>query len=297
MDIELEPGTYVVAVSGGVDSMVLLDLLAQQQDKGLKLIVAHLDHGIRADSARDRELVQAAAERYGLPFVYDEAGLGAGASEDAARKARYAFLERVKEVAGAQAIVTAHHQDDLLETAVLNMLRGTARRGLSSLGSHATLQRPLLDKTKASLLAYAKDQGLTWHEDNTNQDPRYLRNYIRHHILPRFSSAQKQELLGHIKNVQSSRVELEARLADALSLQPRSDELDRHWFIMLPHPVAREVLATWLRQHQIRNLSARMLERLAVAAKTYAPGSLADIDKSHVLHVKKGILALQTRER
>src|SRR4051794_16456164 len=131
MKIYVGPGKYVVAVSGGVDSVGLLDLL--RMDPGVKLTVSHFDHGIRDDSHLDRAHVQALARRYQLPFVYDKGALGPGASEAEARTARYQFLDNVKTKTGAHAIVTAHHQDDVLETAIINLLRGTGRKGLSSL--------------------------------------------------------------------------------------------------------------------------------------------------------------------
>src|SRR5665213_1651974 len=106
-----KPGSYVVAVSGGVDSMALLNVLKGESRRGggWKLVVAHLDHGIRPESAEDRRLVQATARDYKLPFVYHEGRLGAGASEAAAREARYSFLRSVQKASDAVAIVTAHH--------------------------------------------------------------------------------------------------------------------------------------------------------------------------------------------
>ncbi len=295
MEIELEPGIYVVAVSGGVDSIALLDVLARRG--GYRLVVAHLDHGIREESQLDRQLVQAAAEGYGLPFVFDQARLGPGASEEAARKVRYGFLHKTRQASGARAVITAHHQDDLLETAVLNLLRGTGRRGLAALRSRETLERPLLDVPKAQLIAYAQKHRLHWHEDSTNRDEHYLRNYIRHQILPRFSEEQKQKLLGHIKSIRARHDELESLLARYLQLHPAPNRLDRHWFIMLPHAVAREVLAAWLRRYAVHNLTSRLLERLVIAAKTGAPGSQIDVDKKHVLSIAKDSLALRGRER
>ena len=98
--------------------MALLYLLQAAPD--LRLVVAHLDHGIRPDSAEDRQLVQATASGFrGLPFVYHVAGLGASASEDTARQARYQFLHQVRQASGARSIITAHHQDDLLENGLL----------------------------------------------------------------------------------------------------------------------------------------------------------------------------------
>ena len=133
--IPLAPGTYIVAVSGGVDSIVLLDLLANQEKA--KLIVAHFDHGIRNDSRDDRMFVQDLAVRYELPFVYDVGNLGQGASEAKAREARYTFLRGVRQAAGARSIITAHHEDDVLETAILNIMRGTGRKGFEFVAEYS----------------------------------------------------------------------------------------------------------------------------------------------------------------
>src|SRR4051812_4288271 len=108
MNVLLEPGKYVVAVSGGIDSVVLLDLLCA--NPALQLVVAHFDHGIREDSAEDAAFVAALATLQGLEFVTGTAQLGAAASEDTARKARYEFLENVRARHGAAGVVTAHHQ-------------------------------------------------------------------------------------------------------------------------------------------------------------------------------------------
>lgn len=292
MEIIVQPGAYVVAVSGGVDSMALLDVLRQNPD--LKLIVAHFDHGIREDSHYDRKLVQEVAARHGLPFVYDGGRLGSAASEDTARKARYAFLHRVRSASGAQAVITAHHQDDLLETAIHNMLRGTSRRGLSSLRSRQQVVRPLLHIPKHDVLAYAKDQGLVWREDSTNQDMKYRRNYIRHQLLPKFSEAQKQELLQHIRNLHSLDTDIEQEIINHLHTQPGMRELDRHWFIMLPHAVSREVMYTWLCRHAVQNITSQMLERLIVAVKTYAPNKLAIIDRQNSLEIHRKTLVFRS---
>lgn len=295
MNISIQPGTYVVAVSGGVDSMVLLDLLRQQP--GLKLIVAHFDHGIRHDSKIDRELVQLTAKQYGLPFVYHEGQLGSETSEDIARKARYAFLGTVQKASNARAIITAHHHDDALETAILNLMRGTGRKGLSSLHTNHNIHRPLLHTHKKILKQYADDQGLVWREDVTNQDTRYTRNYIRSVILPQFSDEQRQRLAEIITSTAAVNRELDTQLLHYLHLQPATNTLDRRAFVLLPHGVAREVLASWLRAHDIRNFDQKTLERLVVAAKTLGPGSATDITKGHTIKISKNNLALQRPDR
>ncbi|MEO5628077.1 MAG: tRNA lysidine(34) synthetase TilS [Candidatus Saccharimonadales bacterium] len=289
MKLTVPAGRYVVAVSGGVDSMALLDLLRKQPD--IQLTVAHFEHGIREDSDQDRQLVQKTARSHGLPFVYSRGNLGAGASEDTARKHRYEFLHKVRMAATAQAIITAHHQDDMLETAIINLLRGTGRKGLSSLSSDDLILRPLLGYTKSQIQAYADGHNLQWHEDSTNQNEKYLRNYVRLKILNRFDDAQRQQLLEHLDVAKELNQELESLLATQLHIQPAVNKIDRHWFIGLPHSVAKEVLASWLRQHKLV-FDKKTLERLVVAAKTYQPHKQADISSKAVMEVKKDYLAL-----
>lgn len=307
MKLEIPGGRYVVAVSGGVDSVALLHALAtggwelgtdgEPLARGtsdvrcpmsdIQLIVAHFDHGIREDSAQDRQFVQALAKKYGLAFVYDSARLGPGASEAVARKARYEFLHKTRQSSGAQAIITAHHEDDVLETAVINLLRGTGRKGLSSLTNGEGIIRPLLQVPKSELLDYARRHCLEWHEDSTNNDTNYLRNRIRHVVLPQWSAADKRRLLEIVKQMQSVNGELDSLMADSLGSQ-----LNRQWFALLPHAVAREVMATWLRQQGVREFDRNTLERLTVAAKVAEAGKAIDIVKHHRLHVTKDTFSL-----
>ncbi len=296
MDLELQPGKYVVAVSGGVDSAVLLHLLAQQGAK-YDLVVAHFDHGIRTDSTEDRRLVAKVAYCYGLPCVYREGKLGARASEATARAARYAFLHEVRQASSARAIVTAHHQDDLLETIILNLQRGTGRRGLASLKNTDVIKRPLLYAPKKQLLRYAEREGLSWREDSTNQEETYLRNYIRKNIMPRLADTDREALLAISHRTHELNDAITEQASNYLHEQPHATQLARHQFIMLPHAVAREIMAEWLRTRIGAELSRSMLERLVLAAKTGRVGSKVDINAGHWLVINKTTLALELRER
>jgi len=297
MNIKLEPGRYVVAVSGGVDSVALLHMLAGLQKGRHYFTVAHYDHGVREDSAEDRRLVQELAGLYSLPFVYREGELGRGVSEARARGARYQFLHDVRRQNDAGAIITAHHQDDVLETIILNLLRGTGRRGLSSLKSTDLLKRPLLHMPKKELLRYAEREGLHWREDSTNGDETYTRNYVRRRILPRFTEADREVLLALSNQTAALNQQIAEQAANYLHLQPAATTLDRHGFIMLPHAVAREIMAEWLLQHADAELSKHMLERLVVAAKTGRTGSKVDVNAGHWLQISRMHLALRPRER
>jgi tRNA(Ile)-lysidine synthetase-like protein len=290
MEVEVKPGTYIVAVSGGVDSVVLLDILAQQD--GVRLVVAHFDHGIREDSGADRQFVQSLAEKYHLPFEYEEGRLGVAASEALARQARYKFLRGVKAKYGADAVITAHHQDDVIETAIINMLRGTGRKGLSSLGNQGEIVRPLLDFPKKYLKQYAKDNGLTWREDSTNTDTRYLRNYVRHMIVPKINAAQREKLLHIISSQRSVNTELDKLLALQLGAT-----LDKKWFASLSHAEAGEIMAAWLRAQGVSEFDRKAIERAVVGAKTGQPGRRIAVKRRLAIEVGKEKLALIVLER
>jgi tRNA(Ile)-lysidine synthase len=182
---------YVVAVSGGIDSVVLLDLLVHsrpitgqaiwsEKPQG-EIIVAHFDHGIRDNSMDDAEFVEKLAHDYGVKFEMAREELGKHASEETARNRRYAFLRAVCKKYDAQ-LVTAHHSDDVVETIAINLTRGTGWRGLAVLDA-PDIWRPLLEVPKQTIRQYASEHDLSWREDSTNVDERYLRNRIRKQLV------------------------------------------------------------------------------------------------------------------
>lgn len=271
MKIEVIPaGTYVVAVSGGVDSMVLLDLLRRRDD--LQLIVAHVNHGIRETAKRDAELVKQTAAEYGLQFELYEVDLGLETSEEVARQVRYKFLRSICKKYDAN-LITAHHQDDLIETIIINLLRGTSWRGLCSLRSSVKIRRPLLEISKAEIINYAQDHQLKWFEDETNQDQRYLRNYIRHNLLPQMRSADQltdQKLLKLYEKQLTLRTEIEAQV-NSLTTEV---SLSRYLLIMWPEAVALECVQSLIAGHHGRRLLTDQAKRALLFAKTGRQGAI-----------------------
>ncbi len=181
------PGAALVAVSGGPDSVALLDLMsAVAGELGLRLVVAHADHGIQTDSRFVGQAVRKLAEQYGLPFELGELGLSPGATETAARHARYAWLRSARRRHAARYVVLAHHRDDQLETILMRVLRGSAPAGLAAMApvNPGGLVRPLLPFSKAELARHAATRGLASHDDPANADPRHLRSWVRTTLLP-----------------------------------------------------------------------------------------------------------------
>lgn len=265
--------------------MVLLDILAKQSD--LELFVAHFNHEIRGKSIglEEEKLVSSVAKKYGLKFQVGRGNLGAGASEEGARRARYAFLQKVKKETRADAIITAHHQDDLIETALINTLRGTGRRGLSAIAVNPQVIRPLLGIPKKQLVKYAQEHKLAWSEDITNTDTAYLRNYLRQELLPELKKEDREALIQNIQNVAKNQPKLEKLIATLSQKVAKNGKIDRQKFNNLPAAIAREAIAFWLRDKGLRDYDKKMIETILIAIKTSRPGTSLNIKKSYGLQV------------
>src|SRR5467141_3989796 len=207
-----EPGEALVAVSGGADSVALLDALnGVAQELGLTLVVAHADHGIASESWKVATVVRELAATYRVPFETTELQLGPDTTETAARRARYAWLREVQSRRGAKYVVTAHHEDDQVETIVLRSLRGSAPAGLAGIAARGRggLVRPLLPFTRRELLAYVAERGLPVYDDPANRDPRHLRSWIRTTLLPllheRLGPRLRSDLLAQGRHAASDR--------------------------------------------------------------------------------------------
>jgi tRNA(Ile)-lysidine synthase len=284
----LKPGKYILAVSGGIDSVVLLDMLAK--DKQLDIVVVHFDHGIREGSAKDCEFVRTLAQKYNLPFEFAEGRLGANASEATARDARYKFLREIKDKHKAIAIITAHHQDDLIETMLLNLMRGTGRKGITSLAEHDDIKRPLLLLTKRELVSYAKKNNLNWREDETNTDPKYLRNWIRLNITSKLSDTERQQLLAMHAQFTERNQEIDTLINDLIG--ENKQELPKQIVLQADHSVAKELVVSWLRANNI-NFDQKVIERVVIGAKTLKPSKTIPVTGGAIIEIRPKTLLLK----
>lgn len=275
-----------MAVSGGVDSVVLLDMVAQEVAPQ-RLIVAHFDHGIRSESADDAAFVKNLAKQYGLAFETKREELGVNTSEELARERRYIFLRDVAKRYSAT-IMTAHHADDIVETIAINMSRGTGWRGLAVLDSLG-IERPLLDKTKAELIKYAKENMLEWREDATNSDTKYLRNGFRQKLTG-FDDEAKELLQLYRKRQVALKKQIDNEI-QGLIRAPYS----RYLLTNVPDVAALELLRGILIVETGKGATRPQLERMLLAIKTYRAGQAFDVDKAYVLRLSRSDFVVENR--
>lgn len=265
---------YIVAVSGGVDSVVLLHQLVRAGQR--QLVVAHVNHGMRPEADADARFVAGLAKQYGLPYEEHRAALGEDASEEVARQARYGFLFAVARRYDAQ-VVTAHHADDVVETVALNLRRGTRWRGLAGM-SDARITRPLVNWTKQDIYDYATRHRLEWVEDSTNHTARYTRNQIRRRLAA-ISPEQQMTVRQLWRRQLTLRQDIDYLLQR--TLWPLTE---RYVIIMLPREVALE--AVWWACRQLgASLLTLQLERALLAITTGRPGTQWQLGGGIVLRV------------
>ena len=192
----IPPGFKIlVALSGGVDSVVLTHALLELRDflkvKGLAL--AHFNHMLREEAKEEEEFCRELARNLGLEIHVGREGVGRIAKEEGrnleeiAREMRYYFLRRVKEEKGFDLIATAHHLNDLVETSLIWLVRGAGLEGLIGFDpKEGDVIRPLYRATREEILDYAKAKGIRWMEDTSNRDPRFFRNRVRMEVVPIF---------------------------------------------------------------------------------------------------------------
>lgn len=281
----------LLAVSGGVDSVSLLHLLHNlRANYGWDLSIAHYNHGARPDAHKDAILVGDLANQYGYPFYlgkYENSDY----SEAALRKARYEFLENIRKDIGYDYIVTAHHNNDLLETAVFNTIRGADREGMVALKPRrGNIIRPLLPFSKPEIIVFANLQKLPYREDSTNSDLSYSRNFVRNVLIPQGSIKYKQ--FHHNMNRRLSRLsELNKNIQIGLSRlaqtvvdfeDTQSIQVDLSSFNGLGDPIKSNLLVYLIKRikpvHGLSKASVakalKFLQAHSAGAKLNLPGGL-----------------------
>lgn len=196
--------TYLLAVSGGVDSMVLADLF---QVSGFNFHIAHINYHLRnEDSNLDQNLVYDFCEKHKIPFHLYEVSENDNQPENSiqnwARELRYRFFREIQQKENLDYIVTAHHLNDQLETFIINLSKASGIRGLSGIPQNENgIIRPLLNFSKNEIYDFAKENHIEFREDKSNQKTDYLRNKIRHNIVPELEKINPDFLTNFSKSI------------------------------------------------------------------------------------------------
>ena len=280
--MKVSPKKYLIAVSGGVDSVVLLEMLAK---KHKNILVAHFDHGIREDSKEDAIFVRQLAVKYGVKFFTKREELGANASEEKARRARYKFLRELSEKQNAT-IVTAHHLDDVVETIIINMVRGTGWRGLAVLNAE-DIYRPLINFKKQEIINYAKQNNLKWREDSTNSLNVYMRNIVRHKID--LNNEQKNELqILHQEQIRLAE-EIKSEVTSLLKSIKNDNKISRYFINSIDQASAYEII----RELTKGELTPNQIDSVINAIKTQRNGTIFEASKNIKIHFTTRFFTLE----
>lgn len=284
------PGeTIVVAFSGGADSTALLDILANLADFPLKLVLAHLNHCLRGeDSEGDALFAGTVSKKYALPIEISRVDVTAAAEanrlslEEAGRNARYSFLREVAEKHSAGAVALGHHRNDQAETVLMRLIRGSAGSGLVGMkpkSSDKVFVRPLLCLSRTEIESYLCKGGMHWREDSSNADIKFLRNRIRHELLPLLNTYNPAitESLNQTAQALAADEELLAAVVERVYAQitttsPGEISLDVKLLLLQPEALRKRLYRQALcnLQGNLRGISAQHLvdiDRLATGDK------------------------------
>ncbi len=285
-------GRYFVAFSGGVDSTVLLHLMATLRDEyGFELTALHVSHNLQPESQSWADHCAAVCNSLGVRLKQTSLNLDSN-SEATARDARYEWFR--EQVQYGCVLMTAHHQQDRAETFLFNLMRGAGSTGLSSLRASrpffgAKLVRPMLSFTQDDIVEYAENNHLIWVEDPSNRDQRYSRNEIRHQVLPaleNFRSDAIQNIARAAANLEQENGLLrEVAICDLVDVREHpSHPLDQSHALCVDDmghlTVGRQanVLRFWLQSLKLHSPSRRLLAKL-LAAIAHPPASTAVIQE------------------
>jgi tRNA(Ile)-lysidine synthase len=300
--------SVLAGVSGGVDSVVLLDLLQRAGFTGV--FVAHFHHGLRGkDADRDAEFVRALAKGADAKFVLGRGRTRARAKrtkasiEEAARALRREFLAHAAMKHGATVVFLAHHAGDVAETILFHLARGGGRRGLGSLRSEADLiegvviKRPLLAFTRAEIEAYARARRLRWREDRSNRSREFTRNRLRHDVFPALARAVGHDpvpVMARAGELLAAEDEwMESLVAD----EARGAQLDVRAWRRQPVAHQRRLLRAWLHRHLEQDLDFETIERARVVALSDGPPAKTNLPRGHHLRRRAGKLFVEKPRR
>lgn len=294
----IEKGDSIVsAVSGGSDSVFMLEMLsAIKDDYDLKIIVSHVNHGLRgAEAQRDEDFVKKLAEKNGLIYEVEHIDMAGYAKEhsltceEAGRKLRYLFFEEIKEKYKADKVAIAHNENDVAETIFLNIFRGTGLDGLESIPLRRDFYiRPILCFEKSEILDFLKENNIHYVDDSTNFTNDYKRNMIRNEIIPFIKKNFNENIVSSMSRLASIAKENNLYLEDIINDKyidiVKDNTIDREGFNELNHYEKTLVLRKFLRDNlnYLNNISKDNIEDM-IKLISLDSGKKYDIDGKHYL--------------
>lgn len=299
---------YLVGVSGGCDSMLLLHALSQAGYK--RLVICHLDHQLRgAASLGDSRLVRSTARKLGFKFHTAKSNIAKLAAsnkqsiETAARAARLDFFAQCARQERCYEIFLAHHADDQAETVLMNLLRGSGLRGLGGMKAvsahqHPDLKRPLrlirpmLGIWRAEIRTLAQEHGVAFNEDASNESTEHVRNRLRHELLPmaeRVMGRSVREPLVRLAVVAQAEEDF---LRSATAKFPLADSLPTADLLKLPLALQRRVLKVWLKFHAVANVNFEVIERIREILPPDGPSAKCNLPQGRHARRRAGKLFL-----
>jgi tRNA(Ile)-lysidine synthase len=302
----------LLGVSGGVDSMVLFQIMTKilESNKTFKLIVAHIDHMLRNnESNSDREFVVNACRKKGIPCFTEQININAIAesekisTEMAARKARYDFFEKCCRENNLNCIMTAHNADDQAETVLLRLIRGTTLTGISGISPKSNykefrLIRPMLDCSREEIVQYAMDNQIIWRNDASNASDAYLRNKIRHHITPFITKELNPAFVKNINKMTNNfKIDddfIEKHSQKVLAEAVQNDTLDFSKLINVDPALQNRVIRTWLSNHiPISQIDTQTISKVNQLYKSDKATCQLELPEDYILKKSYDIFSVQ----
>ena len=266
----------ILALSGGLDSVVLLDLIKElSRPLKLKVFVAHIHHGpspkasVKNYRAKAYKFTQHLSQSYGLEFLSPPPSLKALKSEQELRDFRHHNLKKLLKQKKADFIALAHNKEDLLETQLIQLIRGCGAKGLTSLKAWDPPKiRPLLFWSRKDITLYAQQQNLKWLEDPTNQNTAYLRNWIRKKWLPELEHHRKGSINSLARSLQTLSLQTSSLQVKPPCKTPKlkiisKKGIHRRAFIELPLSEQKNLLAFYMREElKLKNYAQSHIQEL-----------------------------------
>ena len=297
-------GSYLIGLSGGADSVALLTALLPDIRSGrIRAEAVHVNHGLRGEASDgDEAFARKLCETEGIPFTAYHPDLRDRKDEKSAREARYrCFAQRMSET-GADALLLAHHADDQAETVLMHLMRGTGPEGLSGMAVSSsvygfTVIRPMLKLRREEIREALKSDGIEWREDATNTEDTYLRNRIRHRLIPEMEKISADAAVRIARAAQLTAEDNEALNLEADKLMrdfSRGELLDAEAVKGQPSALKKRILRMWWQRLQPgreeRELSAAKTEELLglisrKSGKVNLPGGMYAVRGKQFLHL------------